>query len=260
MTQRQLATILTEVEAVINTRPLVYVDEDINSSIILTPMNFLSLHSNHIIPDLTEDNDPECDLMKKGSAEQLLQTWKRGQKHLNQFWIMWRNEYLLSLRERTQLFLKGPHSTTATVPEVGDVVLIKENLPRGRWKVGRISELIPSSDKQIRSAKVVVTPHKVLKRALNLLYPIECPRDRNNTDFDLKQNVRDNQISSEEIDSDSEMFTEQDDNDLPENQQDLVQDTRPTRKAMMKARQRLKQWLSLDSDKPSLGSVADHVN
>ena len=85
LTQRQLATVLTELEAVINTRPLVYVDDDINSSVILTPMHFLSLHSTNVIPDLTEDNDPEHDILKKGSAEQLLLTWKRGQRHLNQF-------------------------------------------------------------------------------------------------------------------------------------------------------------------------------
>ena len=74
LTQRQLATVLTEVEAVINTRPLVYVDDDINSSVILTPMNLLYLYSSHVIPDLTEDNDTEHDILKKGSAEQLLQT------------------------------------------------------------------------------------------------------------------------------------------------------------------------------------------
>ena len=93
LTQRQLVTVLTEVEAVINTRPWLYVDDDTNSSVILTPMNFLSLHSNHVIPDLTEDSDPEYDTTKKGSAEQLLQTWKCGQRHLNQFWTMWKSEY-----------------------------------------------------------------------------------------------------------------------------------------------------------------------
>ena len=149
-----------------------------------------------------------------------------------------KNEYLLSLRERTQLFLKGPRNRTATVPEVIDVVLIKENLPRGRWKVGRISELITSSDNQVRSARVVVAPHKIIKRALNLLYPIECFRDKNNADIDSKEVLKDNQISSEEIDSDSEIITEHKDKDLPE---DFVQDTSPTRKAMMKVPQRLKQ-------------------
>ena len=43
LTQGQLVTILSEVETVINNGPLVYVDEDINSSPTLTPMDLLSL-------------------------------------------------------------------------------------------------------------------------------------------------------------------------------------------------------------------------
>jgi len=76
---------LPEVEAVINSRPLVYVEDDINSSVTLSPMDFLSLHTQNVIPDLTDENDPEVSFARKGSAEQLLQIWKSGQKHLNQF-------------------------------------------------------------------------------------------------------------------------------------------------------------------------------
>ena len=36
LTEKQLSTILVEAEAVVNTRPLVYVDEDISSSIVAT--------------------------------------------------------------------------------------------------------------------------------------------------------------------------------------------------------------------------------
>ena len=146
LTERQLTTILTETEAVLNSRPLVYVDNDLDSSSALTPLDFLSLHSLHVIPDLTEETDPEFDFARRSSAKQLLQIWKRGQKHLNQFWKLWRSEYLLSLRERPQMGLKCPHSTAAATPRVGDVVLIKEDLPRGRWKVGRICEIIQSRD------------------------------------------------------------------------------------------------------------------
>ena len=95
---------------------------------------------------------------------------------------MWRSKYLLSLRERTQSLLKGPRSTAVAVPEVGDIVLIKVNLPRGKCKIGRITELIKSRDKKIRSANIVVGQRKILKRAFNLLYPIECPREQNNDD------------------------------------------------------------------------------
>ena len=70
----QLATILTKVEAVINSRPFIYIEDDIDSSITLTPMNFLSLHSLHVIPDLSNESDPEVSFTKKSSSEQLLQT------------------------------------------------------------------------------------------------------------------------------------------------------------------------------------------
>ena len=56
LTEKQLVTVLTEAEAVINSRPLVYVDADINSSMTLTPSHFLSFHSQLIIPEIARRN------------------------------------------------------------------------------------------------------------------------------------------------------------------------------------------------------------
>jgi len=142
------------------------------------------------------------------------------------------------LRERTQSSLKGPRSTAGTVPEVGDIVLIKENLPRGKWKIVRITELTKSRDKKIRSAIVVVGQRKILKRAINLLYPIECPREPNSDDNSSKVS-KDVQIGSKEENGINEEIRN-DDDDQPVNEPDVVPESRPTRKAMRKARQRLK--------------------
>ena len=98
-----------------------------------------------------------------------MQTWKREQNRLNQFWILWRNEYLLSLREKSQVPLKGSKNIP-TPPKIGDVVLVKENLPHGHWRVGRIVEVIKGKDQKIRSAKVNVAPNKYLNRAVSMLY------------------------------------------------------------------------------------------
>ncbi|XP_071150570.1 uncharacterized protein [Mytilus edulis] len=53
-------------------------------------------------PDHNEEDstDPEY-LPQISSAKKLLLTWKKGQKHLDMFWKTWRDEYLLSLHERT---------------------------------------------------------------------------------------------------------------------------------------------------------------
>ena len=92
-------------------------------------------------------------------------------KHLDR---VWRNKYPLSLREKTQTKLKSPRVQTPTETKVGHIVLIKDNLPRGCWRVERITELISSRDQHICSAKVLLPSKKIIGRPLNQLYPIEC--------------------------------------------------------------------------------------
>ena len=45
LTEKKLETFLTEAEAVINSRPLVYVGEDFDSGFSLTPADFLNLNA-----------------------------------------------------------------------------------------------------------------------------------------------------------------------------------------------------------------------
>ena len=59
---------MTEVEAVINSRPLVYIDDDINSSVILSPTDFSLLHSNNVIPDLVEESNREFDVTSQNNC------------------------------------------------------------------------------------------------------------------------------------------------------------------------------------------------
>lgn len=54
-------------------------------------------------------------------------------------------------------------------------MLIKDDLPRGKWKIGKILELNRGKDQEIRSAKLLTSSNKMLHRALNQLYPMECP-------------------------------------------------------------------------------------
>lgn len=264
LTEKQLETVVIEVETVVNTRPLVYVDDDINSSIVITPSHFLSLHSQSILPDFTGDfdSDPNYEVEKPTTAQQLLETWKRGQRRLNQFWSLWKNDYLLSLRERVQ----KPGQQINRSPQIGEVVLIKDNLPRSRWKVGKIVELFMGKDQRIRSAKVFVSPHTNLNRPLSLLYPIECPSTKNS---DIGSGNKDTAQSTESTENDreasdnvpveddvtkthSEESTTQDTDDtIP-----IVPSTRPTRKATVIARRKIKEWLSPEKN-VCLGSVAD---
>ena len=112
------------------------------------------------------------------NATKVLRVWKRGQQKLKQFWELWRNDNLLNLRERTQMSLKGLKKPAHNTPQLGNVVLIKENLPCGKWRVGVIHEPIRGKDQMIWSAQVLVSPNWYLHRTLSLLYPIECPGNK----------------------------------------------------------------------------------
>ena len=87
---------------------------------------------------------------------------------------MWKDDYLLNLRERGQTHVKGPRIKAAEDPQEGSVVLLKDNLPRGVCRMGRITELIPSQDGNFRAAKILLPTKKVLKRPLSLLHPLKC--------------------------------------------------------------------------------------
>ena len=124
---------------------------------------------------MVSDDEADCDFNPKiSSADSLLHIWKKGLKHLKAFWRVWRDSYLLSLRERTQMKLKTPRIQASVAARVGHVVLIKDDMPRGCWRVCKIAELIRSSDGNIRSAKIRLPTRKLISRPLNSLYPIEC--------------------------------------------------------------------------------------
>jgi len=61
-------------------------------------------------------------------------------------------------------------------------VLIRDNIPRSRRKVGKIVELFLGKNQKISPAKVLVSPHSFLHRLVSLLYPIECPNQVENVD------------------------------------------------------------------------------
>ena len=93
----------------------------------------------------------------KSSADILLKTWKKGQRTVEQFWKYWRNYYLKSLRERTQLQHKKRRIGVNRKPSVGEVVTIKEEIPRGSWKIGTITNLRKSKDGQALNRVVIST-------------------------------------------------------------------------------------------------------
>ena len=114
----------------------------------------------HFIPRVflttDSDSDPNDEIAKLTMVQQLLETCKRGQINFGAYFR--KNNYLFSLRERTQKLSQQMNRS----PQIGEVVLIKDDLPHSRWKVGKIVELFMGRDQKIRSAKVLVSPRSYL--------------------------------------------------------------------------------------------------
>ena len=70
----QLITILTEVEAIVNTRPLTYVYDEIDSGFTLTPAHFLMSRFQPLLLSTADSDDEEDEYL----ATSLLETWRKG--------------------------------------------------------------------------------------------------------------------------------------------------------------------------------------
>ena len=178
LSRQQLEVLLFEIENVVNSRPLTYVQSEFSGECALTPSSFLSVNRK-------TSSLPRPEILRfepgQGSAGALFQGWLKGVKHLDAFWKRWHIEYLRALRERHQWEVgqKGPLARVK--PKVGDVVQIREELPRGTWKLGRIQEMHVSGDRKSRAVSVRMPSGRVLTRSLADLAPLELEDERKET-------------------------------------------------------------------------------
>ncbi|XP_058447526.1 uncharacterized protein LOC131427946 [Malaya genurostris] len=147
-TDELLRNLLTEVELIVNSRPLTELPLDDELSSPLTPNHFLLGSSDGSKPPISYDN----------SSYALKHVWKMSQVYANRFWKQWVSDYLPTLTRRSKWF------SPAKPIEVGDiVVLVDETLPRNCWPKGRVINVHRSKDGQVRRA-LVQTAHGVLER------------------------------------------------------------------------------------------------
>ena len=52
------------------------------------------------------------------SSEKLLESLKKGQRHLEKFWNSWKNHYLLYFTEKSQLFNKHLNMQSVKEPRI----------------------------------------------------------------------------------------------------------------------------------------------
>ncbi|XP_035222974.1 uncharacterized protein LOC118195758 [Stegodyphus dumicola] len=130
-----LSTILCEVEAVMNDRPLTYISEESDKFIPLTPLSFIEDIQVIGIPDLEKIN-----------FQKLQKRYRKCQNIKDQLRNRFREEYLANLVQKSR--------EKAQVIQTGDVVLIElDNRKRLNWPIGKVTKLFPSRDGSTRVAE-----------------------------------------------------------------------------------------------------------
>ncbi|XP_018368372.1 PREDICTED: uncharacterized protein LOC108764576 [Trachymyrmex cornetzi] len=156
-------TLITQVEAILNSRPLTPMSTDPNDLIPLTPAHFLIGKTLHSVadPDLTH------------LPESRLSRWQLLQNLQQHFWKRWSKEYVSELQQRTKW------KENSSQLKEGTMVLIKEeNLPPCRWRLGRVTSIHPGRDQVVRVATVRTstgTVHTTIAKLCPL--PIENVHD-----------------------------------------------------------------------------------
>ena len=176
----ELNTILIEVEAVLNSRPLTYSYMGLNDSPPLAPAHFLCGHRLMTLPDHSPKDpqeDPDYDPFAS-SEKELVKRAKYYEAIMRMFWKRWRNEYLTGLREQD----RKRNTNHQTADSKGDVVLIHDDLPRSNWRMGIVTNLHQGRDGQVRSVNVKIHPGKELTRPIEKLYSLEIKTNDHDED------------------------------------------------------------------------------
>ena len=144
----EFSTILYEVESLINARPITWLYNDPDEGTPISPSDLLHGKPFVQFPPLHEKRvDGALPQMCRGRLRYL-------EKLKSAWWSRWQKEYLGELKE-VHAAVKVNNQSKVAVP--GDVVLVRnENLPRGSWKLGRITGVKAGRDNQIRTASVEV--------------------------------------------------------------------------------------------------------
>ena len=162
----ELHTILTEPEATINDRLLTYANSDVSDLEPITSSQMIRGRRLKTFPNTLTDEltDPPFD-----SVSTLRERTNYIDKLLTDLWKRWTTEYLLSLREVHKCLL----AKKGTIwPRVGDVVLIHDDGPRSKWKLGKITGLHPGRDGFNRVADLRISAG-LTTRPLVRLFPLE---------------------------------------------------------------------------------------
>ena len=159
LTFEELTTIACQVEACLNSRPLIPITSHSQDGLApLTASHFLLLNAPGAYPE-----DPRLP-----EEPRLLRHWNQCQSVIQHFWSRWSREYLHTLQARTKWQQCKPNL------QVDDIVIVRDDRQFvSRWPLARITQVYPGEDGLVRVAMIQPAegaPRKRPVTKLALLY------------------------------------------------------------------------------------------
>ncbi|XP_037959147.1 uncharacterized protein LOC119688546 [Teleopsis dalmanni] len=149
-----MSTLLHQIEAVLNSRPLYQQSDGVGGDTVLTPAHFLIGRSLLSVPELI----PDCRIGN-------LDRWRFLQKLRMDFWKKWKEEYLVTLQQcnkwqKTQENYKG------------QIVIVRNELTHpAKWPMGKIEEIHSGTDGKLRVVSIK-TKDGYIKRPIVKICPL----------------------------------------------------------------------------------------
>ena len=159
LTYEEMSTLLTEIEACLNSRPLQPLSDDPDDISVLTPGHFL------IGEALTALLEPNLEVL----PENRLSRWQLLQKMQQHFWRLWARDYLNTLQTR------GKWTRVQPPIKIGDLCLIKNELqPPCKWPLARVTQVHHDTEGLVRVATLKTALSEFTRPIHKLL---RLPRD-----------------------------------------------------------------------------------
>ncbi|CAG7726949.1 unnamed protein product [Allacma fusca] len=169
----EMSTVLSQVEACLNSRPLCAMSTDPADLVALTPSHFLIGDVITAIPEADYSTLPTNHLSR----------WQLSQKLVQHFWKRWSSEHLTRLQQRPKWWATKPNL------KLGDLALVKEEQRSPlKWRLGRVQELHPGEDGLVRVVTLRVADG-VLKRPCSKLCYLPLDTDDSTQDISESASV-----------------------------------------------------------------------
>lgn len=147
LTFEEMTTLLAQVEAVLNSRPLCPMTDDPEDLTAITPGHFIMGCAPTVLPEPSLEDEKTTRLSR----------WQLLRKMLDSLWSKWSTEYL----QRFHSTYKWNEVTTP-IKQGSMVLIVDERYPSAKWPLGRVVQVHPGQDGLIRvvTVKTQVSEYK----------------------------------------------------------------------------------------------------